>query len=266
MIHSFDKAIAKEYGIHAAILFRNIAYWCEHNATNNKNFHDGLYWTYNSCEAFEKQFDYLSAKQIRTALQKLIDSGLIVKGNFNANPYDRTLWYAITKKGISILPEGQMDFPNRENGLSPEGKPIPDIIPDINTDGGISRAREERANETTTTENPFGDDCPDHPDLDTLAVYATNNIVNMNGRNMEMLLDYRDRLSDELIRYAIDEANKRCPSGLPTFAYVDAILKGYVQRRFTNVAQVETAEASRTRQRQPKPAHDDNPLLRAKFY
>lgn len=130
----FDVEVAKQVGVLAAILFQNIGFWCQHGEANNVNYHDGLYWTYNTNKAFCELFPYMTSKAIRTALQKLVDAELIVTGNYNDKPYDRTIWYAMTQKGKSIFQKGQMELPKRANGTSQKGEPIPYINTDINTD------------------------------------------------------------------------------------------------------------------------------------
>ena len=134
----FDVEVAKEVGIIAAILFQNIAFWCQHSQANARNFHDGEYWTFNTNKAFCELFPYMTSKSIRNALQKLVDSGLIVTGNYNEKPYDRTIWYSLSQKGKCIFQKGQMDLPVGANGISQKGEPIPYINtyinPDINTD------------------------------------------------------------------------------------------------------------------------------------
>ena len=132
MEHSFDIDVAVEYGINAAILLKNIYYWCEHHRANNKHFYEGFYWTFNSGKAFHDLFPYLSEKQIRSALKKLEDEGLIISGNFNKSSYDRTRWYAVTQKGTSILQKGKMEEHEVSNGSHEKVEPIPDIITDIN--------------------------------------------------------------------------------------------------------------------------------------
>ena len=138
MQHSFDVEVAVEYGVNAAILLQNIYFWCEHNRANEKNYIDGLHWTFNSGKAFHDLFPYMSEKQIRTALKKLEDENLVVTGNHNTATYDRTKWYAVTQKGKSILQKGKMEDAKRENGIIQNVTPIPDINtdnkPDINTD------------------------------------------------------------------------------------------------------------------------------------
>ena len=79
----------------------------------------------------------------------------------------------------------------------------------------------------------------------TLEAYAANNIVNMNGRNMELMRGYRDKLPDDLIKYAIDAANKFCKSGVPTYAYLEKILMKYVAQKIQTVEQAKMLEEQR---------------------
>ena len=119
--HSFDPLIAKQVGLNAATIYQNILWWAERNAANNKHSHDGYIWTYNSISAFGDLFPYLTLKQIRTALTKLEDDGLIVSGCYNKSAYDRTKWYAPT------CPLGKSDLPSGANEIAQKGEPIPDI-------------------------------------------------------------------------------------------------------------------------------------------
>ena len=129
MEHSFNIYIAKQYGVNAAVLLKNIYFWIEKNRANESNFNDGHYWTYNSKKAFAELFPYMTARQVDYALQKLIDEGIIITGNYNKVAYDRTLWYAITKKGYSILQNCLMEETKTENGNTEIEQPIPDIKP-----------------------------------------------------------------------------------------------------------------------------------------
>lgn len=126
--HSFDPEIAAKVGLNAAVIYQNIVWWAEKNAANGKHYHDGLWWTYNSVSAFAELFPYLTGKQIRTALTKLEDDGLLVSGCFNKSAYDRTKWYAPT------CPGAKSDLPKRSNEDAQNGKPIPDINTDIKPD------------------------------------------------------------------------------------------------------------------------------------
>lgn len=133
MHHSFDVNIATKYGVNCAIILNNLQFWIAKNKANGKNFHDGRYWTFNSAEAFAELFPYMTARQISYALQKLRDEGILETGNYNANAYDRTLWYALTDFGECILQNCQMDSTALSNGFDSNVEPIPDINPDAKT-------------------------------------------------------------------------------------------------------------------------------------
>lgn len=127
MQHSFDIDIAKEYGILEAILLNNLEFWISKNKANGTNYHDGFYWTYNSTRAFNELFPYVSQRQIQNALKHLKEEGILQTGNYNDLAYDRTLWYAFTKLGESIMQKCKMDYAEKGNGLGENVEPIPDI-------------------------------------------------------------------------------------------------------------------------------------------
>ena len=105
MEHSFNVEIAKQYGIHEAIILKNLYFWIAKNKANEKHFYNGRYWTYNSKKAFAELFPYLTERQIKYALEKMKEHGLILVDNFNYNHYDRTCWYALTDKALKLFGE-----------------------------------------------------------------------------------------------------------------------------------------------------------------
>ena len=134
MTHSFDSEVAEKYGILEAILLNNIYYWVEKNRANEKNFHEGAYWTYNSTRAFNGLFPYASERQIKNALKHLREEEIIITGNYNENAYDRTLWYALSQKGLSIVQKCPMEETKKPNGKGDNVRPIPDNKPDNKPD------------------------------------------------------------------------------------------------------------------------------------
>jgi hypothetical protein len=155
MVHSFDTKVASEVGITSAVLFHSIFFWIQKNEANDKHYYDGYYWTYNSAKAFRKMFDYLSEKQIRTALNKLIDAGYLVAGNYNESKYNRTMWYRLGEKGISMLPKGKMDETKKENGCDKKVTPIPYSVTDSVTDSDSMSAKNNiKDKEKTPDTNP----------------------------------------------------------------------------------------------------------------
>lgn len=133
-MHYFDIKVAKEIGVIPAIIYQNILYWVDKNKANDNNFFDGYYWTYNSVKAFEELFPYLTQKQIRSSLDKLEELGIIKTGNYNKLSFDRTKWYTIAKDAESNRLIRKYHLPSEEIRFAPQGRTIPDINTDINTD------------------------------------------------------------------------------------------------------------------------------------
>ena len=150
LVHHFNVQVAEELGVNAAILAANVQFWCAKNEANEskRHFHDGRYWTFNSRSALTKLFPYLSEKQIRGALDKCVEAGLLICGNYNNDKRDRTKWYSYnglewslenTEGGADALaPEGQSHWPLRADPLAPEGQPLPDTNPDNKPDNKLS--------------------------------------------------------------------------------------------------------------------------------
>lgn len=129
MVHSFDVEIAILYGIPAAVFLYNLKYWIMKNAANNKHFYDGRTWSYNSRKALEKLLPYMTSRQIQYTVDKLVEEGIIVTGNYNTSAYDRTLWYAITEKGWSILQNCKLAETGLLNENNENVEPIPNNKP-----------------------------------------------------------------------------------------------------------------------------------------
>lgn len=96
MEHSFNVSIAQRVGVNAAVIARNFQYWCAQVEKNEspQHFHDARYWVYNSRKALTGLFPYLSEKQIRTALDRLVFEGILLKGHFSKGGLNRTGWYS----------------------------------------------------------------------------------------------------------------------------------------------------------------------------
>lgn len=131
----FNEYIAVKFGVFPAIILQHLGFWIKKNKANQTNFYDGKYWTYNSRRAYRELFPYMSERQIDTAFKKLIEADLVITGRYNKIAYDRTLWYALTQKGESILHFDGMEEAETQKGNGQNASPIPDIntdnIPDI---------------------------------------------------------------------------------------------------------------------------------------
>ena len=153
---TFDISIAQELDVNCAIILSNVQYWVFKNATNQQHRYEDRYWTYNSATAYAEQFKWLTEKQIRTCLLKLIETGYLIDGNHNANTWDRTKWYALTDKsaagdlaiclcfeqGKCILPNGKIELPKWENRTSQMGNSNKEQIIITNNNPYTSQAGE----------------------------------------------------------------------------------------------------------------------------
>lgn len=151
--HSFDILIAAKYGVEEAILIHHFMHWIRINQMAKRNIRDGRCWTYQSRKEIALHFPYWNDEKIRTMGDKLVEMGVLLKGNYNKSAFDKTLWYAfVNEKEFGVDPESSNKFFEIQeiitkgkfpkstvkipNGCGKIPTPIPDIlIPDsINTD------------------------------------------------------------------------------------------------------------------------------------
>jgi len=157
--HTFDTELAEEYSIEVSLLIHHFQFWISRNRNLKRNFYEGRTWTYETIKEIKAHFPYFSVKQIERLLKKVVDIGIIVKGNFNKKTYDQTVWYAfkeedkylpvdkskqeknnssweIPKSGTAPTMEENLGKSSEippATGADPEiGKPIPDPFTDTN--------------------------------------------------------------------------------------------------------------------------------------
>jgi len=122
--HQFSVEHAQQYGLREAVLIHNLHFWVAHNYANGTHEHDGRTWTYNTVHAFEDLFPYLTYKQIRTSLDTLVTLEVLVRGNYNKKPSDRTSWFAFTDAFLAEnpLPYRANGLPKKTKASAPQGK------------------------------------------------------------------------------------------------------------------------------------------------
>lgn len=134
MEYSFDIDLATKYGLDEAVLYKNILFWCQKNKANHRHFYDDKYWMYNSASAFSELFPFWNKKKIERLLQSLVDCGLIIKGEYNQNRYDRTLWYSAIESVACMSHICRMEATDLSHRYPENVAPIPDVNTDIITD------------------------------------------------------------------------------------------------------------------------------------
>lgn len=105
MRHAFNTDLAEKYGIEKALIIDYFAYWVVENMRNEKNFHEGRYWVFNSASALSEKFHYISRRTMNQKLQELETDGILISGNFNKNKFDRTKWYSFRDEYAWLLDE-----------------------------------------------------------------------------------------------------------------------------------------------------------------
>ena len=105
MRHAFNTDLAEKYGIEKALLIDYFAYWVVENMRNERNFHEGRYWVFNSASALSEKFHYISRRTMNQKLQELEADGILISGNFNKNKFDRTKWYSFKDEYAWMLDE-----------------------------------------------------------------------------------------------------------------------------------------------------------------
>ena len=114
MITNFSEQLWIDFDLECAVFLENLVAWIRFNASKDKpedrNFHDGKYWSYNSYPQFAKLFSGWSAKTIRTIINRCVKNDLLTVGNFNKKHYDNTNWYTLTDKAWEYFPLVQSSF------------------------------------------------------------------------------------------------------------------------------------------------------------
>lgn len=119
--------------IEVPVFIENLAYWIRKNHANEKHFHEGRYWSYNSYPAFAKLYPFWSEQTIRRIIKRAVAAGLLLIGNFNKKKYDNTNWYTLTDKALQYYPalHGLILNTPVENDSTPveNDRPIPKQLP-----------------------------------------------------------------------------------------------------------------------------------------
>jgi len=124
--HSYDQGIAVDcQSVTAAVLYTNICLWIKHNILAGHERINGRTWTFQSVAYIAASFPEFSEKQIRDALDILVEKKLLIKDHLSKNKFDRTSWYALPDETILKLErfsKNVFDTPCRANAGDPQGK------------------------------------------------------------------------------------------------------------------------------------------------
>lgn len=103
--HSFNVGMAIKLGLESAIILQHFHYWYQINKDNPELNKEGRVWCFSSRKTINGIFPYISEQKIRTAIDKLISGGYLLKGEFNTDAFNKTNWYALTDTSLTIFGE-----------------------------------------------------------------------------------------------------------------------------------------------------------------
>ncbi|CAM3467448.1 hypothetical protein [Parendozoicomonas haliclonae] len=144
-VYKFKTEDAEEFGsADAAAIVYNLRHWLTVNKEKAQNIHDGRVWTYNSLDSFIELFPWLSRDQIKRHFLRLEQHGILLKGNYNRNSFDKTAWYSLDELKYAVSPvvvdgaksphrEGEFATPMERNRHIEGAKSpcVTDIKPDL---------------------------------------------------------------------------------------------------------------------------------------
>ena len=104
---SFNIEAARRFGVDGAILLQGMAAWISKNRANERHFHDGRWWTYNSQDALVKLFPFWSRRQIQRIVKALNTEGALLLGNYSDGSFHNTTWYALSDDVLELLGAGE---------------------------------------------------------------------------------------------------------------------------------------------------------------
>ena len=137
--------LAFAIGLNNAIVLQQIHYWVTINERAKKTFRVGYYWTYNSYDAWRRQFPFWSVSTIKRIFMELEADGYITTGNYNRLAIDRTKWYRVNYDKLdervivtqSAFVELTMDGSNPDPGRLNLTSPLPEITTEITTENRV---------------------------------------------------------------------------------------------------------------------------------
>ena len=132
-LHYFDVDVAQRCGVNAAILLSDIQYWCERSKGDPAHLREGRVWMWSSVRDFRERHPYLTARQIRYALEQLTAAEVVITAQYSDRALDRTIWYspvdltpvanAFDNSGKCIGQQCQMQMTPVANAFDKSGVP-----------------------------------------------------------------------------------------------------------------------------------------------
>lgn len=109
--------LACEVGLPESIILGHFHYWLTVNESDPAMNKGGRVWLYASRKAIQTALPFLSDKVIRNSIDRLIEAGWLVKGDYNLSMTQKANWYSFSEKAIDWY-EGKAPLAQTASGLA----------------------------------------------------------------------------------------------------------------------------------------------------
>jgi hypothetical protein len=118
-LYHFSAEDALKYGSSdAAAILYVFRKWLRENVSDRRYYKYGRVWFQARHDIIARRFPWLNERQIRHRVKKLTDSGTLLKGVFNQDPFDQTRWYTLDEDEFIIDPSNPfLQNPTKEFNL-----------------------------------------------------------------------------------------------------------------------------------------------------
>jgi hypothetical protein len=192
--------LAKMIGLNEAIVLNQIYYWISVNKKQNRNFHDGKYWCYNSIREWqEENFPFWSYKTVERIFYSLRNKGLVLVGNYNnrRNGSTSTKWYTVNDEVLEeiidqILDEPESDHTVRQDNF--ESDNLTEALPETNTDINNALSNDKDYAFLSTEDKDNNDVCRDKKDFMPISGRNKVKIIKRKGNKNTLSQTIEDKI------------------------------------------------------------------------
>lgn len=104
-------------GLEGAILLQHFRYWTIKNSSEEDMCRDGRIWVFSSRRALNDLFPFLSDQKIRTTIDKLIEAGYLIKGEYSLSMKNKSNWYSLSDYALALF-NGEASLVKTTNALA----------------------------------------------------------------------------------------------------------------------------------------------------
>jgi len=95
MVGRVEPVEARELGVVKSSILCQFRFWLEASKKGQLYFSDGYYWHPIEERHLHRTFKYLSLDELKRVIGELVDSGLIIEGNYQIESYELDNWYSM---------------------------------------------------------------------------------------------------------------------------------------------------------------------------